>query len=75
MIHGASDIEYSIGWDAPIWYMSFAFLPHRCGISNKLIWLKYAYACTKSVNYGDGRYHDTTWRTREEHIIALLKGK
>jgi hypothetical protein len=69
--------EYSIEWGSttPIWYSSFAFFPHRSSISGKLIWLKFAYACTQRFGGGGSAIHETTWRTSQEHIIELIKGK
>jgi hypothetical protein len=59
--------------------MSFAFFPHRSSISGELIWLKYAYACTQRFGGGGGGgaslIHETTWRTSQEHVIELIKGK
>lgn len=55
-----------------VWNWEFAWLPHRCEISNKLIWFKYAYRGISRV----GDYMDTTdvrWRTTEEHIFKLMK--
>jgi len=56
------------------WYLTFAWLPNRCSISGKLIWLKYAYSST--VRYGGpgGAGKTTIWRSEREHLIQLIKG-
>ena len=55
--------------DRSIWYRKFAFFPHRSKMSNKLIWLKFAYSqITVHVCYY------TEWRTEQEHMMEILKG-
>lgn len=58
--------------DRAIWAWEFAWLPHRCELSKKLIWLKYAYRGEARLgDYMDPR--DIRWRTNEEHILKLIK--
>lgn len=57
-----------------IWHRSFAFFPHRSVISGKWIWLKNAYACSKSLRRGQDEYYTTTWRTEQEHMMEIIKG-
>ena len=54
------------------WKLKFAWLPHRCDFSRKLIWLKFGYVgATIYTGYGEPvveRY----WHTKEEHLIWKL---
>ncbi len=56
------------------WQREFALLPHRSDISNKLIWLKYAYSQTTVYGYYTESVKSTRWRTKQEHTIEILKG-
>lgn len=55
------------------WCLGFCWLPKRCAISNKILWLTMAYRGRLMIT-GPGepiieyRYHDT-----HEHLIWLLK--
>ena len=55
------------------WSLKFCWLPKRCLISNKRIWLKFAYQ-GQAVWHGPGdpafEYH---WHDKVEHIIWQLK--
>lgn len=56
------------------WQKSFAFLPHRCSRSNRLIWLKWAWC---RVGYIVGRekiqpYPECSWVSNEEYILLCL---
>jgi hypothetical protein len=55
------------------WQLVFAWMPHRCVISNRIIWLRYGYM-------GEARWMSTgkdiveyNWHTVEEHLIWRLK--
>lgn len=54
------------------WKETFAFLPHRCRISKRLIWLKKAYKGV-AIYYGpDTPAIETQWHESGEHIKWLL---
>jgi len=54
------------------WKETFAFLPHRCRISKRLIWLKKAYKGV-AIYYGPGTpVTETHWHESGEHIKWLL---
>ena len=56
------------------WTMEFAWLPHRCDITQKLVWLKFAYR-GQAVWTGPGDDAvETRWHDRHEHLIYVLKG-
>lgn len=62
-------------WNRARWDLKFAWLPHRCEFSRRLIWLKQAY-CGTAVFTGPGMpVYEYRWATREEYLIARLKGK
>mgnify|MGYP003478985221 FL=1 len=46
----------------------FAWLPHRCNNSGKIIWLTYAY-------FNDYDVYEHSWITKEEYILERLKGE
>jgi hypothetical protein len=55
-------------WARP-WKLQFAWQPHRCHVSNKLIWLTWAYC-------GTSQYIINTpviWMTKVEYLIKCLK--
>jgi len=55
-----------------IWNWEFAWLPHKCELSGKRIWLKYAYRGECRIgDYMDPV--DVRWRTTENHIWKLMK--
>jgi hypothetical protein len=53
------------------WKRRFAFFPHRCHVSKKLIWFKFGYKCN---TYVFARLSTTYWRNERTHIVELLKG-
>jgi hypothetical protein len=56
------------------WSMNFAILPHRCSITKKIIWLRYAY-CGVAIWNGPGDDAvELRWHDRHEHLIWVLKG-
>ena len=55
------------------WRLKFAWMPHRCVISGKVIWLQDGYI-------GEARWMgpgedvvEYNWHTKEEHLIWRLK--
>ena len=55
------------------WENAFAWLPHRCHLSNRWIWLQYAYVGTACHRCGDHFIYEHRWRHAHEHLIWLLK--
>jgi hypothetical protein len=53
------------------WKERFAFFPHRCCVSNKLIWFTFGYRCN---SYVFSRLSQTYWRDKKVHVTELLKG-
>jgi hypothetical protein len=57
------------------WRMSFAFMPHKCIKSGKIIWLKFGYlGITDTSDFGSGHDYKFEWVTKEEFVLMVLKG-
>lgn len=69
------DIFYNIVDDAfsrfAVWEWKFAWLPKKCEITSKTIWLHYAYR-GKVVMMNNDRIM-VRWRTTESHLWKLMK--
>lgn len=56
------------------WQLAFAWLPHRCELTGRRIWLEYAYY-SKFLYTGPGDpIYEVTWHDRHEHLMWTLKG-
>jgi hypothetical protein len=56
------------------WTREFAWLPHRCDATGRVIWLQWAYR-GRAVWTGPGDDAvETRWHDRHEHLIWALKG-
>ncbi len=55
------------------WSLVIAWLPHRCELTNKLLWLKLAWRGTWRHGSGDTAITAIEWHCAEEHMIWLLK--
>jgi hypothetical protein len=57
------------------WQMAFAWLPHRCVLSDKIIWLQNGYIGEARWT-GPGEDHvEYNWHTKTEHLIWCLKNE
>jgi len=57
-----------------VWTMEFAWLPHRCDATGRIIWLQRAYR-GRAVWIGPGDDAvETRWNDPHEHLICALKG-
>lgn len=65
---------YDTFLDRARWKLTFAFFPHKCYISNKLIWLTHAYCGTARWTGPGDDVLEHRWHTVEEHLIFKLKG-
>jgi hypothetical protein len=54
------------------WQLSFAWLPHRCEITNKIIFWKYGYRGL-AINFEAEFESEVRWRDSHEHVLQLLK--
>lgn len=67
-------------WDAMFynkcagWELKFAFLPKRCDVTGRKIWLEYAYRGSAWFRVGDiDIQEEIRWHDKLEHIIWKLK--
>lgn len=56
------------------WKLAFAWLPHRCEITGRRIWLENAYCGTTMWTGPDIPIIGNQWHDRHEHLIWTLKG-
>jgi hypothetical protein len=55
------------------WTYSFAWRPHRCELSRRIIWLRWAYRGTACHACGDHFIYEHRWRNSIEHLVQVLK--
>ena len=55
-----------------VWTREFVWLPHRCDITKRIIWLQRAYR-GRAVWGPGNNVVETRWHTSDEHLIYLLK--
>lgn len=53
--------------------LKFVWLPERCNISGKRIWLEYAYELTAMWTGPGDPIFEYRWHNKNEHIIWKLK--
>ena len=63
---------YDSFYSRAIWQLSFAWFPHRCEVTNKIIFWKYGYRGI-ATNFKADFESEVRWRDRHEHILQLLK--
>jgi hypothetical protein len=56
------------------WELTFAWMPHRCSLTNKLIWLVFAYQGMSILTGPGDSIIDYQWHDKNEHLIWKLKG-
>lgn len=57
------------------WIKKFSWLPRRCEITKKIIWLKYAY-CGTTTKYDFSNmsgFEDKRWHNSNAHLIWVIK--
>jgi hypothetical protein len=70
--------DYSGTWiflKIAVWKHEFAWLPHHCRISKRLIWLKKGYKGTATYTGPGFPVMETHWHDTGEHIKWLLCGR
>jgi hypothetical protein len=53
--------------------LKFAWLPQKCHISGKRIWLKYGYRMTRIITGPGESLFEYRWHDKNTHILWLLK--
>ena len=57
-----------------LWTKKFAWVPHRCNLTKKFIWLENAYKGTAEYRSGDiDSVCEHRWHNYDEHIIWELQ--
>lgn len=57
------------------WELQFNFLPKRCFLSNKLLWLTYSYKGTYMLTGPGDPFFDDYYIEKSEFIFWNLRGK
>lgn len=67
--------SYGVGPDQhTTWTHKFCWLPRRCALSNKRIWLKFAYHGTRVIIANETADFVYFWHDSVEHFIWKLRG-
>ena len=56
------------------WQLKFCFIPRQCTISNKSLWLTFAYRGVAMWTGPGSPAFDTRWVDKNEYLIAKIKG-
>ena len=56
------------------WRRRFAWLPHRCLLTNERIWLEFAYRGTAVWTGPGDPVLEHQWHRTKHHVVWLLKG-
>jgi hypothetical protein len=54
------------------WYKTFAFLPHRCDITKKLIWLQFGYEGIRYTFSPADDIAEVRWHSSKAHTFWML---
>lgn len=67
-------LDNDLDWTRTGWRREFILWPRRCSISNKLMWLTYAYYGWRYVliDIGRSQLKLTTWHNEDDHLLYLL---
>jgi hypothetical protein len=60
-------------YDRASWRLSFAWLPHRCIRSRRIIWLEYGYEGMAMYTGPGEPVYEYNWHSKAEHLIWCLK--
>jgi len=66
-------LDSGFRWIYENWQLKFAWLPHRCNLSDQFIWLKFAYRGRAEVFVRIDEPIPVRWHTTTEHLLWLLK--
>ena len=64
---------YGLPQISETWKLKFAWLPKRCELSGRKIWLESAYECTRKITGVNNPLSIKWWHDKHEHLIWLLK--
>ena len=57
-----------------VWYLNFAWLPHRCALSHKLIWFQQGYKGIAMWTGPGSPIFETKWICKEQFLFAKFRG-
>jgi hypothetical protein len=69
-----TEMTYDPFYDRAAWELSFAWFPHRCEITNRLIWLTRAYQGTRIITGPGEPVVEQRWHNKHQHLLWCLKG-
>lgn len=55
------------------WKLSFSFLPRKCDLTEKIIWLEYAYKGRLQRTMLEDYVYEVRWHRKNDHLIWALK--
>jgi hypothetical protein len=61
-------------WRKAQWALAFALCPHRCEISNKMIWFEDAYRATSVLTGPGDPIIEHIWLSKNQYLLEVLKG-
>lgn len=61
-------------WNRAVWEYTFVLWPQRCEVTNRILFLEYAYKGT-AVWTGPGTpAYEYKWLSKNEYLVAAIKG-
>jgi hypothetical protein len=70
----SSDLYDQLFYDRAVWHIRFSWLPRRCALSGKSLWLTRAYQGTAMWSGVSEPVHEHKWVERGEFLFRRLKG-
>lgn len=64
-----------IFYQRAVWYLKFSWLPKRCCLSNRQLWLRFAYQGTAMYSGPGSCVFEYKWIAKEQFLFARLQGK
>lgn len=61
-------------YERAVWRRSFAWLPHRCLLTNQRIWFEFAYRGTAMWTGPGDPVYEHQWHKSKDHLLWVLKG-
>jgi len=67
--------EARLFYDRAVWYLKFAWWPHRCSLTGRLIWLRSGYQGTAMWTGPGDPVFERRWISRDQFLLAKLMGQ
>jgi hypothetical protein len=65
----------NIFYSKAMWYLKFTWVPQRCQLTNKLLWLCCAYKGTAVYTGPGSPVYEYRWIDKSQFLLARLKGQ